>query len=475
MRRIFGKFPFFPDGAGNPRILRIIVIVSPALFIFLLELLRHLIFEETRPTIADSLLLLSVVILAAFFYRLVFSLMESTQQENLRRNRELGILNEIAATVNESLNLNVLLLQAMEKLIQVTKADSGELFLINERSRELSYTLHVGISTGVSKADSSSFTKDGLVGEVAKSNEPVIIQDIKNSESAFTTALAVAGFRSLAVVPLKSRGGFVGVFGLLSLKPGHFKLNDASLLINISNQIAVAIENARLYEKVQAVAIVEERERIAKELHDGLAQVLGYVITKSQATRQILNKIAVATDYLVELENVAQDVYTDTREGILGLRTAISGDRDMVSLLREYLTRFSQMHCIKTTLEVGEQVIPSMSPQVELQAIRIVQEALSNIRKHAEATHALVKVATSENEVTFVVEDDGKGFDIDKLGQSGRLTFGIRTIKERAESIHSRLDIESKPEHGTKVTLSIPLNLPPPSAQRGEEIESTDS
>ncbi len=473
MRRIFGKFPFFPDGAGNPRILRIIVIVSPALFIFLLELLRHLIFEETRPTIADSLLLLSVVILAAFFYRLVFSLMERTQQENLRRNRELGILNEIAQTVNESLNLNVLLPHAMEKVIQVTKADSGELFLINERSRELVYTLHVGTSTKASKL--GSLTNAGLVGEVARSNEPVIIQDMKNSESTFTTALAVAGFRSMAVVPLKSRGGIVGVFGLLSLKPDHFKFNEISLLTNIGNQIGVGIENARLYEKVQGAAIVEERERIAKELHDGLAQVLGYVITKSQATRQILHKMAVATDYLVELENVAQDVYTDTREDILGLRTTISGDRDMVSALREYLTRFSQMHGIRTTLEVGDQIIPRLSPHVEMQAIRIMQEVLSNIRKHAEATHVLVKVATSDNEVTLRIEDDGKGFDIDELGPSDYSKFGIRTIKERAESVHSRLNIESKPEHGTKVTLSIPLNLPPPSAQRGEEIESTDS
>jgi signal transduction histidine kinase len=104
-----------------------------------------------------------------------------------------------------------------------------------------------------------------------------------------------------------------------------------------------------------------------------------------------------------------------------------------------------------------------------------MQEVLSNIRKHAEATHVLVKVATSDNEVTLRIEDDGKGFDIGELGPSDYSKFGIRTIKERAESVHSRLNIESKPEHGTKVTLSIPLNLPPPSAQRGEEIENTDS
>lgn len=475
MRRRFSKFPSFPDGTGSLRILKIIAIVSPALFILLLELLRHTIFEETRPMLLGNLLELVIVVAAAFFFsRLVFGVINKVQEENLRRNRELAILNEVAQTVNESLELNVLLCRAMDKLIEVTAADSGELFLVDETSRELVHTLHGGLSTEVFKGDIRLKMSDGLIGQAARSNEPVVIQDLKNAQNGQTTALADAGVRSLAIVPLRSRSDTVGVVGLFSLKPDHFKLNEVGLLTNIGNQIAGAIENARLYEKVQAVAVLEERERISKELHDGLAQVLGYVITKSQAVRQLLRKMTVATDYLVELENVAQEVYTDTREAILGLRTAISGDRTMVSAIREYLARFTQMHGIKTTLEVGDRIIPSLSPQVELQAIRIVQEVLSNIRKHAEATRATVKVAAEDHAVTMVIEDDGKGFDIDKLGEGDWSKFGIRTIKERAESIHSRLGIESSPESGTRVTLSIPLTPQPP-AEQGEGNENTDS
>lgn len=476
MRRIPGKFAFLKDDTRNLTILKIIVVAFPALLFLLLELLRHLIFAEPRPMIVGSLISFVIVVFPSFFFsRYIFSLMGKIQQDSLRRSRELGILNEIALTVNESLNLNVLLPHVMEKLIQVTRADSGELFLINEKRCELSHTSHTGIPIEVLKVGSTSLANDALVGEVARSNKPVIIQDTRSSESTFTTALPVARFRSVAAVPLKSRSDIVGVFALLSLKPDHFTLNEVGLLTEIGTQIGVAIENACLSETVQATAIVEERERIAKELHDGLAQVLGYVITKSQATRQILHKMAVATDYLVELENAAQDLYTDTREDILGLRTAISGDREMVSMVRDYLTRFSQMYGIRTTLEVGDQVIPRMSPKVELQAICIMQEALSNTRKHAEATRALVRVEASENEVTLVIEDDGKGFDINKLKQNDYSKFGLWTIRERAESIHSRLDIESKPEHGTKVTLSIPLNLPRPSAEGGGESESTNS
>jgi signal transduction histidine kinase len=455
MHRMFGKVRVSLENPRIIRVLKVVVAVCPALFILFYELFRRSILQETRPTFTDGLFFVAVAIFAVFLYKIVSSLIKRTQEENLRRNRELSVLNEIAMAVNESLDLGVLLPHVMERLVQVTKADSGQVFLIDEKSSELSYELRVRMPTEASKLDSSLLNNnDGLVREVARSNEPIIIQDTQDSENVVT------GFRSLAVVPLKSRSGILGVLVLLGLEPDHFKSNEASFLANIGSQIAVGIENARLYERVQGLVITEERERIAKELHDGLAQVLGYVITKSEATRQILSKMAVATDYLAELENVARDVYTDTREDILGLRTAVSGDRDLVSALREYLSRFSQMHNIRTSLEVGDQAVPHMSPQVELQAIRIVQEALSNIRKHAQASCALVKVAISENEVTLVVEDDGKGFDVDELEQSDSSKFGIRTIKERAQSIHSRLDIESDPGHGTKVTLSIPLNLP---------------
>jgi signal transduction histidine kinase len=110
-----------------------------------------------------------------------------------------------------------------------------------------------------------------------------------------------------------------------------------------------------------------------------------------------------------------------------------------------------------------------------LQALRIVQEALSNVRKHAEATRAIVKVAAGDNDVTIVVEDDGKGFDVNKAGKGDWTKFGLRNMKERADSIYANLFVESRPENGTKVTLSIPLTFSQGPGEEGEEIESTDS
>jgi two-component system nitrate/nitrite sensor histidine kinase NarX len=473
--QIIGKLLTPPGNIGNLGILKIVTIVSPALLILVLEFLRSLFFEEAHPIFTFIFLFLAAVIFTVFYSRLIFNSVTLIKQSFTRRSRELNILYKIALSVNESLALNTMLPQTMQNLIQETGADSGDLFLIDENSRELLYTLHVGLPTDKFKLDPSLLMQEGLISGALQTNEPLLIPNTGNSSGPAAAALLAAGFHSLAIIPLKSKNSTLGIFGLLSFKPDCFKPTEAKLFSNISSLISAAIENARRYEKVQAMAVAEERDRISRELHDGLAQVLGFVITRSQATRQILRKISVANDYLVELENVAQDIYTDTREDILGLRTAISGDRDMVSAMREYLKRFSQMHGIKTSLEVGDQIIPSLSPQVELQAIRIMQEALSNIRKHAEATQVWVKFTAGTSQVALVVEDDGKGFDINKLRQDDFSKFGIRTSRERAESIHSKLDIESSPEHGTKVTLSIPLDLPQSSAEKGEESESTDS
>ncbi len=459
MKRWLRKFAFRTDSKTTLKVLKIITIILPALFVFLFEFLRLSIFEEARPMIWGTLSLFVIVLIASFFFsKFVFTTVDRLQDENAHRMRELEILNEVHQNLDEFHNMNAMLNRAIDKLIQITTADSGELYLVDEQSQELVYTIHGGILEDIYKGVIQPQMKELLTEEGTQLNQNIIVKNLKDLQREPIASLADSSVRSLAIIPLRSISGIIGVVCLFSQNPNHFKLNEAGLLFKVGNQVALAIEKARLYEKVQAVAVLEERERISSELHDGLAQVLGYVITKSQATRELLRKIETATDHLVELENVAQDVYTDTREAILGLRTAISGDRSMVSALREYAERFNQMHGIKTEFTVGDRAIPSLSPQIELQVIRIVQEALSNVRKHAGATRAKVKVVAADNEVTIMVEDDGKGFDFEST-KGDWTKFGLRNMKERADSVRGNLLIESAPENGTKVTLSLPLTF----------------
>jgi signal transduction histidine kinase len=457
MRRRFYRPSFFPGGISNLTVLKSITCLLPAAFVFLIEVLRHTFFGQTGPVLQGDLAVFAIVLVGSFvFSKIAFALLDKTREDSEHRIRELSTINEIYQSINEIQDLNALLARVMDKLIEVTVADSGDLYLIDELSHQLAHSLHGGPKESALKPEVQQQLREGLINFVMRSNEPIVIEDMKDAKNRHLAFLLQAGIRSVALVPLSARSGVIGVVALYSRYRRHFQAKELNLLMHIGSQIASAAENARLYEKVQAVAVLEERERISKELHDGLAQVLGYVITKSQATRQLLRKMTMANDYLVELENVAQDVYTDTREAILGLKTAISGDRNIVSALREYSTRFTQMHGIKTKLEVDDRIIPALSPQVEVQAIRVVQEALCNVRKHAQASHAIIRVTSVDGVVTIVVEDDGKGFDVSKVNNSDWTKCGLRNIKERAESIHSVLNVESGPENGTRITLSIP-------------------
>ncbi len=194
-------------------------------------------------------------------------------------------------------------------------------------------------------------------------------------------------------------------------------------------------------------------------MHDSLAQVLSYVSAKSQAARQFISSArdADAKTQLVELENVAQEVYADVREAILGLRTTASPQRDMVSTLNEYIFRFNQLSGIKTEMRLSNGRSPSFPANTELQVIRIIQEALTNIRKHAKARHAWVRILTGDDKAKITIEDDGRGFNVSRIKRGDWPQFGLQTMRERAESVGATLDIESTPGHGTQVSLLIPL------------------
>jgi len=475
MKRWLDKLSLFLDSIDRKTILKTVIILSPVLFLLLLELLRSTVFEGIGLMIWGTITVVSIVIGALLFFRLIFIYINHLQQENLNRMRELTILSAVSETVDEYLNMKALLNKALDKTINITSADFGELFLFDEKSNELLHVLHSGVSDDIISRELQNDIRRWLIDDVIQLNPRVILKYISEFHGRPIGNLTNSGVRSLAVIPLKSSGGTIGVICLFSVNNNHFSLNESSLLFNIGNRIAMAIEKARLYEKVQAIAVLEERERISSELHDGLAQVLSYVITKSQATRQLLQKITEADDYLGEIENVAQELYTDTREAIVGLRTAISGDRSMISALKEYVTRFNQMHNIKTELIIDNHAIPSLSPQVELQAIRIVQEALSNARKHAEATYATIKIDAGDEEITISIKDDGKGFDIEKADNIDWTKFGLRNMKERADNIHGNLFIESNPQKGTEVILKIPLTSFQISTVEGGIDENIDS
>jgi len=237
----------------------------------------------------------------------------------------------------------------------------------------------------------------------------------------------------------------------------------ASTFNRLADQLARQAQAETARADLRHRAIVEERERIARELHDGLAQVLGYVHTKATAVRLLLarQQIPAAETQLAQLEEAARGLFVDVREAILGLRLTSQRDQRLGALLQEYAAHFSTLSDLPVTVEVAPTVSHlALPPETELQLLRIVQEALTNVRKHARASAAHVTVLNGGPSLELKVSDDGIGFNPAHYGPErggGRPHFGLGTMRERAEAIGAEFEIRACPGQGTCVSVRLSL------------------
>lgn len=220
-------------------------------------------------------------------------------------------------------------------------------------------------------------------------------------------------------------------------------------------------ENVRLQERLRSMAMVEERERLAREMHDSVGQVLGYVNTKVQAVRILLDagRIADAEGHLKQLEGAAREAYGDLREAIFSLRTAPGPERPLLPVLRDYVRRFTEQTAVQTALVVEEGITDlPMADTAGVHLFRIVQEALANVRKHAAAEHATVRVETRPGVFVISIEDDGIGIAGPSEPMQG---YGLHTMRERAEAVGGALAVTRRPDGGTVVQVVVPMREEP--------------
>jgi signal transduction histidine kinase len=209
---------------------------------------------------------------------------------------------------------------------------------------------------------------------------------------------------------------------------------------------------------VREHAIVEERKRIARELHDGLSQLLGYVNTKAIATRLLLQneKIDAAEEQLSQLEEAAREVFFDVRAAILGLHMASTTGEGLANSLEEYTSQFSRLTGIPVGLEIDPEMQDKTLPaETELQLLRIVQEALTNIRKHASASQAWIHMSIEDHTIELSIRDNGTGFDPEQPAPDSALKFGLETMRERAEAIGAKILVDSSSGSGTRVVVRL--------------------
>jgi nitrate/nitrite-specific signal transduction histidine kinase len=211
--------------------------------------------------------------------------------------------------------------------------------------------------------------------------------------------------------------------------------------------------------KLKGLAILEERERLACELHDSLAQDLAYLRLKLiEAERSFGGEASSETKTLLsELFKIVDEAYQNLRESIFGLRALGLKTRvGLVAALGDYLKDFSEIRKIPVELKVDHPDTINFSSQVEIQLIRIIHEALTNIAKHAEGTKGKITIEDGGEIARITIEDDGRGFSTDRTAEKN-LRFGLETMKDRAKSVGGKLSINSAPGQGTRVIIELPL------------------
>ncbi len=263
----------------------------------------------------------------------------------------------------------------------------------------------------------------------------------------------------LLLIPVGYLGTPIGTLHLARPDDGPpFSLTDEEIARMFSTHAAIVVQNNRLYAEVRTLAVEAERQSLAHEMHDSLAQVLAFVNTKAQAVEQYLrqNDNAQARQQMAELSAAARGVLTDIRQGIAALRVDIAG-KSLRELVTGYSDEFAESVLLKVDLNWQARTEDlELPPEAEVQILRVIQEALANVRRHASASQVNIRAATDQDGFILEIRDDGRGFDAAARNDDGRPHFGLQTMRERAAAIGGELSIESTLGTGTSVTMRLP-------------------
>jgi signal transduction histidine kinase len=252
-------------------------------------------------------------------------------------------------------------------------------------------------------------------------------------------------------VPIVAKGAVIGAFYLTAKEDANeFGDEDQELIEMLAAHAAVAIENARLYERSRELSVVEERNRLARDLHDVVVQTLfGVVLTADAAALLVERDPAAAKAELERLRGLAQDALAELRSLVFELRPADLEAEGLAATLRKHVDVLARVHGLPVALELEAE--PELETPRAVHVFRIVQEALNNAQRHASA--GAIAVRLQRHRIT--VTDDGVGFDPAAPGVRGR-RLGLTSMEERAAAIGAALTIEAAPGAGTTVTLELP-------------------
>lgn len=368
----------------------------------------------------------------------------------------LHVLSEVTASLASEHDLEGLLARFLRTLIRLSGASAGAVRVLTTDGKHLRLLAAVGLPPEVVEKENLVDINCGVCGSAMRHDEIRHARDMM--PCAERTSLQYFGqCRSMVVVPLEHSGRLLGVYNLYMLEEKAIPEEVTLLFRSISEQLGMALENARLMRENLRMTFMNERQMMANEVHDSLAQTMAYMKMRIELLREALLQYesGKALKYSGDIQQALDDAYSSLRELLTQFRNRMD-PLGLVHALEEIADRFHDRHGI--ALEFVNR-IPDLNLTVdqEVQVFHIVQEALANVVRHSGARHARLCLEQIDGHYTFTVEDDGRGVFVVGAQPDLRHHFGISIMSERAQRLNGTIEIANRPQGGARLRLLVPV------------------
>ena len=372
-----------------------------------------------------------------------------------RRNDELALLNQIGSALASSLELDDIMNKTLALLMAHFKVEAGEIFLREEDGETLRLVLHRGEAAEAFWTRSRYKIGEGMVGQAAQTKQPVISNHLEKDDRVTRQAVVKAGFKQIACIPLTARGEVVGVLTIATRSKKAISKSELQVLVSVAAGAGTAIENARLHSNVRRVTILEERERIGMDLHDGIIQSIYGVGLALENARVVLREDPESADNRLQkaMEDLNRTI-RDIRNYILDLRPRQLRGESLIEGLGRLVSEFRQNTKIEVSLAGPKDHLSDLQQVNAMALFHICQEALANIAKHANASKVTIDLWNTSDRALLEVHDDGDGFDLEKASKT--VGHGLANMQTRVANVGGDLDIISAPGEGTTILAWVP-------------------
>jgi len=391
------------------------------------------------------------------------------------QQQEVLALSRISAALSGLWDLDAILGVGLDSALDIMNGTIGGILLIDEETQTLSHRVHRGVGSEFAEKTHLSLG-EGVTGTVAQSGKAVLLEDISsNPDVAHRDLVSAEGLKAFICVPLRAKDNVLGVLYVASRMLHHYTTNDMQLLYAIGDQLGIAIEHARLYERLRGarerlrrlarqnlVAEEEERRRIARELHDETSQSLSGMALQLQALIE-MSAVSGPQDAgfaagLKKVQSLAVQVHNEVSRLISNLHPALLDTLGLVPAARQHAETRLQPLGINVSVETKgtEMRFPH---EVEAALFRFIQGAIGNIAQHSKAKNATIVLEYQPDNFSMHIRDDGQGFDVSEITdveESGR-GRGLFSMRERIGFLGGTSGMESKIGKGTTVWAKVPI------------------